>query len=76
MISAIGKKLIIDIPDSIDNDTSKITNLKDLERNHILSTLERTFWKISGKGGAAEILGLHHNTLNARIKKLGIKRPK
>ena len=44
------------------------------ERDHILAVLESCNWKISGKGGAAEILDINVNTLNSRIKKLGIER--
>ena len=44
------------------------------ERDHILTVLESCNWKISGKGGAAEILDVNVNTLNSRIKKLGIKK--
>jgi transcriptional regulator with GAF, ATPase, and Fis domain len=42
------------------------------ERDHILAVLESCNWKVSGKGGAAEILDINVNTLNSRIKKLGI----
>ena len=48
--------------------------LAELERQHILQTLGRTGGKIDGRGGAAERLGLHHNTLRSRMKKLGIVR--
>lgn len=44
------------------------------ERDHILAVLESCNWKISGKGGAAEILDINVNTLNSRMKKLGIDR--
>jgi transcriptional regulator with GAF, ATPase, and Fis domain len=44
------------------------------ERDHIISVLESCNWKISGKGGAAEILDVNVNTLNSRIKKLGIQK--
>ena len=40
---------------------------------HILRALEISGGKISGKGGAAEILDLHPNTLRARMQKLGIR---
>ncbi|MCG6908094.1 MAG: sigma 54-interacting transcriptional regulator [Desulfobacteraceae bacterium] len=49
--------------------------LKEVERRHILSVLERTGWRVDGKNGAAEILGLKRTTLQAKMKKLGIKRP-
>jgi DNA-binding NtrC family response regulator len=50
--------------------------LLDVEREHILRTLERTGWKVSGPGGAAEALGLKPTTLEARMKKLGVVRPR
>ena len=46
----------------------------DNERDHILAVLESCNWKVSGKGGAAEILAINVSTLNSRIKKLGIER--
>jgi predicted ATPase len=49
--------------------------LEDVERQHILSTLEKTNWVIEGAKGAAQVLNLHPNTLRSRMKKLGIKRP-
>ncbi|MDH3639820.1 MAG: Fis family transcriptional regulator, partial [Gammaproteobacteria bacterium] len=50
-------------------------NLKDVERAHIVKMLEECNWKIRGKDGAAEHLGLKRTTLQSRMKKLGIKRP-
>jgi transcriptional regulator with GAF, ATPase, and Fis domain len=32
-------------------------------------------WRVSGKGGAAELLGLRPSTLDFRMKKRGINRP-
>jgi transcriptional regulator with GAF, ATPase, and Fis domain len=49
--------------------------LDDVERHHMLRVLQGTRWRIRGKGGAAEILGLKPTTLEARMKKLGITRP-
>jgi formate hydrogenlyase transcriptional activator len=48
--------------------------LKQVEKEHILKILETTGWKVSGKNGAAENLGLKPTTLEARMKKLGIER--
>jgi len=47
----------------------------EAERAAILGALERTGWRISGRGGAAEVLGLKPTTLHAKMKKLGIHRP-
>ena len=49
--------------------------LEAVERDHIVRVLEQTNWKVSGKNGAAEILGLNRSTLRARIRKLGIHQP-
>jgi chemotaxis protein methyltransferase CheR len=57
-----------------DLSTSQKT-LEAIERDHIIRVLEQTNWKVSGKNGAAEILGLNRSTLRARIQKLGIHRP-
>ncbi len=51
------------------------STLEEMERRFILQTLHDTHWKISGSGGAANVLGLNHNTLYSRMKRLGIKKP-
>jgi len=50
--------------------------LQEMERQHILTVLERARWKVSGPNGAAAILGLKPTTLEFRMKKLGITRPR
>jgi formate hydrogenlyase transcriptional activator len=50
-------------------------DLESVERGHILGVLEQTGWVIEGPKGAAQVLGLHPNTLRSRLKKLGISRP-
>ncbi len=51
-----------------------LVSLAKMERQYILRVLQRTNWKVGGKGGAAEILELHPNTLRTRMEKLGITR--
>jgi formate hydrogenlyase transcriptional activator len=48
--------------------------LQDVEREHILAVLRQTGWRIRGKRGAAEVLGLKPTTLEYRMAKLGIGR--
>jgi chemotaxis protein methyltransferase CheR len=55
--------------------TTAQKTLEEVERDHIVRVLEHTNWKVSGKNGAAEILGLNRSTLRARIRKLGIRQP-
>lgn len=47
-------------------------SLEEVERSHIIEALKRCAGKISGAGGAAEILKIPGNTLHSKMKKLGI----
>jgi transcriptional regulator with GAF, ATPase, and Fis domain len=76
MILSTGATLHLDQMGSEGVETMHSTTLKGVERSHILEILEDTGWKISGKNGAAEALGLKESTLRARMKKLGIQRKK
>jgi formate hydrogenlyase transcriptional activator len=49
-------------------------SLKEVERCHILTVLQKTGGLIEGPKGAARALGLNPSTLRGRMKKLGIKR--
>ena len=53
----------------------RIRTLDEVEREHITKTLEKTYWKVSGKDGAAALLGLIPSTLRGRMRRLGIRRP-
>lgn len=55
-------------------DTAPIKTLKDQERDHILAALQRTGGRVSGPNGAAVLLDINPKTLEARMKKLGIRR--
>jgi len=50
--------------------------LEALEREHIIKTLREAGWVIGGNAGAAVRLGLNRTTLNNRMRKLGITRPR
>jgi transcriptional regulator with GAF, ATPase, and Fis domain len=49
-------------------------SLEEVERRHIIEALKRCAGKISGAGGAAEILKIPGNTLHSKMKKLGISK--
>jgi len=55
--------------------TSSIATLEEAERQHILRALKQTQWRIAGPKGAAVLLGMKRTTLQARMRKLGIRRP-
>ncbi|MCR5887892.1 hypothetical protein LRS06_08895 [Hymenobacter sp. J193] len=51
-----------------------LKTLKDQERDHILAALHQTGGRVSGPQGAALLLDINAKTLEARMKKLGIRR--
>jgi chemotaxis protein methyltransferase CheR len=55
--------------------STSLKTMEAVEYDHILQVLEHTDWKVSGKDGASEILGLKRGTLRARMQKLGIRKP-
>ncbi len=76
MITASGSQLTIpSLQASRRGAAVKSVRLRDVEREHILSVLERTRWRIRGTGGASEQLGLKPTTLYSRMARLGLKRP-
>jgi formate hydrogenlyase transcriptional activator len=52
------------------------STLAAIEREHILRVLHESQWVIGGPTGAAARLGLKRTTLNHRMRKLGITRPR
>ena len=75
MIISSGGILDVHPPDWNSDDGPAAATLEEVDRRHILNVLTRTGWRVSGKNGAAEILGLKRTTLQAKMKKLGIKPP-
>jgi formate hydrogenlyase transcriptional activator len=55
---------------------AQLMTMEECERQHITAILEMTHWKVSGENGAARILDMIPTTLDSRMKKLGIARPK
>jgi PAS domain S-box-containing protein len=49
--------------------------LRDEQRANIIAALEAAGWRVSGRGGAAELLGLRPTTLADRMRRLRIRRP-
>jgi formate hydrogenlyase transcriptional activator len=55
-----------------EQDPKAAQSLKDVMRETILTALVQARYRVRGKGGAAELLGIKPTTLEARIKKLHI----
>lgn len=65
--------LVVRLPESRNTAVLSSQTLEEVERQHILSVLDQTRWRIGGAGGAASMLGLNRSTLNSKMKKLGIR---
>ncbi len=74
MINSSGPKLrlVDELKKPLKDLSHSQKTIEAVERDHILHVLDQTQWKVSGKNGAAEILGLNRSTLRARMRKLGI----
>jgi len=76
MILSKSTTVQVDLPKISDSTKPQSVTLEESERRHIIKVLESTGWRVSGKKGAALLLGLKPTTLEARMKKLGIQRPR
>ena len=50
-----------------------LPSIDEIQRRYIAFVLNKTGGKLSGTGGAAEILGMKRTSLYNRMKKLGIR---
>jgi transcriptional regulator with GAF, ATPase, and Fis domain len=75
MIVSSGKTLDLHAPRRASSEIPANLSLQNVERSHILGVLQKSGWRLTGRGGAAEILGLKRTTLQSKMKKLGIRRP-
>jgi len=86
MIVTQGPALMVELPSMSNGNASSASTaanqtasnngltLDETQRSHILSVLQKTGWRVSGKNGAAAILGLKPTTLESRMARLGIRR--
>ncbi len=72
MILASGPRLFMSPPSVSSDDAAASLLLSDTEREHLRSVLEMTGWRVRGKDGAAEILGIKPTTLDSMLIRLGI----
>jgi formate hydrogenlyase transcriptional activator len=74
VIVATGPRLIVEPPRPSSVLKRKSLKFVDVEVDHIRSVLEATRWRVRGRGGAADLLGMKPTTLESRMAKLGIVR--
>ena len=71
-----------DLPDSIELHDRKgedqiLTDkrMRELQKGNLIAALKATNWKVSGKDGTAELLGVRPTTLYDRMKTFNIRKP-
>lgn len=76
MILTRDNMLRVELPKTEILKNNTTMSLQETERAHILQVLKLTGWRVRGRNGAAEVLGLNPSTLESRMSKLGIVRHK
>ena len=68
---------IDDIADAAisNNEVLSEKDMREFQKNNTIKALEQSNWKVSGTGGAAELLGVRPTTLADRVRTYKIKRP-
>jgi transcriptional regulator with GAF, ATPase, and Fis domain len=75
VILATGPNLVVEAPRLKHQPMPRSAmTLTELEVSHIRAVLTSTNWRVRGRGGAAERLGLKPTTLESRMARLGIER--
>jgi transcriptional regulator with GAF, ATPase, and Fis domain len=49
--------------------------MKRQVRNNVVAALDAAGWRVSGDGGAAQLLGIKPSTLTDRMRSMRIKKP-
>ncbi len=70
-----GRVLQIEMPGYPHAGHHQIRTLDQAQKEHIQKILKLTGWRIRGKNGAAEVLGLKPTTLESKMAKLRLQRP-
>jgi transcriptional regulator with GAF, ATPase, and Fis domain len=67
------------VPEAADlrEDSGFLTDkeMRDYQKNNTIAALKQANWRVSGAGGAADLLGVKPTTLADRIRTYGIRRP-
>ena len=62
-------------PDNGNQEILTEKQIKELQKANLVKALKQTNWRVSGAGGAAELLGVRPTTLADRVRTYKIKRP-
>ncbi|MDQ6531138.1 sigma-54 dependent transcriptional regulator [Flavobacterium sp. LHD-85] len=78
LLAKTNEIVFFDLPSTapaafVEIDAKKIKSMEEMEKEHIMNALQICNGKVSGTGGAAELLKMQPQTLYSKMKKLGIK---
>jgi len=76
VITSSHSTLNVKLPSKAAGERKSLQALKDVELQHIKTSLEKTNWRIKGPQGAAKLLGLKPSTLYNKMKRLEISVPR
>jgi transcriptional regulator with GAF, ATPase, and Fis domain len=62
------------VKDPVSDDFLTDVEMREREKANLLNVLRLTSWRVSGEGGAAELLGLKPSTLAYRMRTFGIEK--
>jgi transcriptional regulator with GAF, ATPase, and Fis domain len=60
--------------DARESDVLTEAEMREFQKKNLLAALQQADWKVSGPGGAAELLGVKPTTLADRIRTYGVRR--
>ena len=63
-------------PSTDDGKPHSAEEMRELERSNLIRALQQTDWKVAGKNGAAQLLGMKPSTLSSRMRALKVTRPR
>jgi transcriptional regulator with GAF, ATPase, and Fis domain len=72
MIKCSRPVLKVELPAGTVNDGGPVLSLDEAQRRQIVKAMEAADGRISGSGGAAEMLGLKPTTLRSKMERLGL----
>jgi transcriptional regulator with GAF, ATPase, and Fis domain len=49
--------------------------MREFQKKNTIAALKKADWRVSGPGGAADLLGIKPTTLADRIRTLGVRKP-
>jgi len=75
-IPSLHEKRVLPNMSRANKDFVTDAEMKERMRHNVRKALEYTNWRVSGKGGAAELLGMRPTTLTDRMKSLGLEKPR